>query len=453
MCNKLIMTIYQHIKKNLQLALPISFGQIGQIFINLSDNIMVGSIGEISLAAASLANSIFIIIMVFGWGVSSSISPLVAEINIKKNYEDGKVLLYNILLISLVLSIILYLVVLILIPILPYLGQSKSIINQAIPFLKIISLSMIPWLLFESLKKFSEGLAITTPGMIITWVGVVLNIVLNYILIHGKYGFPNMGILGAAYASFITRIIMLIGLCLFLYKQKKKFLYFNLYKYKQFNNLTFCTKILKIGTPAGLQMLFEVGAFAIASFISGVSGTEELAAHQIVISLVSTTYMLALGFSVTATIRISDQYAIKNYIELRRIGWSIICMSSIFMLISGLIFIIFNKELPLIYLKDKTVVHIASNLLIVASLFQLSDGLQSVLLGALKGIYDVKIPMWISFFAYWIIAIPLGSFLAIYMQMKTLGIWIGLGLGLTLSAFLLLIRYNNKTINFIKNNL
>lgn len=444
------MTIYQHIKKNLQLALPISFGQIGQICINLSDNIMVGSIGDISLAAASLANSIFIIIMVFGWGVSSSISPIVSEINIKNNYEKGKILLYNIIIISLLISIILYLVILLLIPIFPYLGQSPKIINKAIPFLRIISLSMIPWLLFESLKKFAEGLSITTPGMIITWLGVILNILLNYILIHGKYGFTKMGMLGAAYASFITRITMLIGLCIFLYKQKKKFIYFDIFKYKQFYNFTFLLRILKIGTPVGLQMLFEVGAFAVASFISGVSGTEQLAAHQIVISLVSTTYMLALGFSVTATIRIGYQYAIKNYIELRRIGWSIILMSSTFMLVSGLIFIILNKKLPLIYLKDKNIVDIASKLLIIASLFQLSDGIQSVIIGALKGIYDVKIPMWISFFSYWIIAIPLGIFLSIYMNMKALGIWIGLGLGLTLSACLLLIRYHNKTMNLLK---
>lgn len=446
------MTIYKNIKKNLQLALPISFGQIGQICINLSDNIMVGAIGDISLAAASLANSIFIIIMVFGWGISSSISPIVSEINIKKNYELGKVLLYNILLISLLISIILYIIILFLIPIFPYLGQSETIINKAIPFLKIISLSMIPWLLFESLKKFSEGLSITTPGMIITWLGVFFNILLNYILINGKFGFPKMYILGAAYASFITRIIMLIGLCLFLYIQKKKFKYFDISNYKQFYNFSFFSKILKIGTPAGLQMLFEVGAFAVASFISGVSGTEELAAHQIVISLVSTTYMLALGFSVTATIRIGNQYAIRNYRELRKIGWSIILISSIFMFISGLIFIIWNNQLPLIYLSDKKVVNIASKLLIVASLFQLSDGIQSVMIGALKGIYDVKIPMWISFFSYWILALPLGSFLSIYMKMKSLGIWIGLGLGLTLSAILLIIRYNNKISNLIKKN-
>lgn len=446
------MTFYQRIKKNIQLALPISCGQIGQVCINLSDNIMIGSIGGASLAAASLANSIFIIIMVFGWGVSSSISPIISEIHIKKKYENGKILLYNTLVISLLLSIILYLIVLLFIPIFPYLGQSQKIIDKTIPFLKIIALSIIPWVLFESIKKFSEALSITTPGMIITWVGVCLNILLNYILINGKLGLPKMNMVGAAYASCITRLIMLIGLCIFLYKEKKKFIYFDICKYRQFYNFSFLPRILKIGIPAGLQMLFEVGAFAAASFIAGISGTAELAAHQIVLSLISTTYMLALGFSVTATIRIGDQYAIKNHIELRKIGWSIILMSSIFMLISALIFITWSDQFPLMYVKNKNVVHIASKILTVASIFLVSDGIQSVMIGALKGIYDVKKPMWISFFSYWVVALPLAFFLSIYMHMKALGIWIGLGSGLTICAILLIIRYNNKTICLLKTN-
>lgn len=445
----MVLTFSQHIRRNFRLALPVAFGQVGQICINLADNIMVGSLGEVALAAVSLAGAVFFVIMVFGWGVASVLSPLAAETDALEDHQNGIMILYHGLVINFSLSILMYLFVLGFIRTLPYLGQSQDVVVQAIPFLNIISLSLIPWLLFEGLRKFSEGLSLTVPGMIVTWVGVVFNIVFNYVLIYGKYGFPELGILGAAYATFIARSAMLIGLCLLLYRDAKIRKYFQYFEYKKFYKSYF-KKILCLGTPVGLQILFELGAFAVASFIAGLSGAEQLAAHQIAVSLASTTYMLGVGFAVAATVRIGNQRALENYSELRRAGWSVILMSAIFMLLCGLVFIIWSHDLPSIYLNDEQVVLIAAQLLIVAALFQLSDGIQSVALGALRGMYDVKIPMWISFFAYWVVAVPLGWFCAVPMGMNALGIWIGLGLGLTISAVLLLLRYNSQTLRLLK---
>lgn len=444
-------SIIQNIKKNIKLALPVMLGQLGNIFINLIDNIMVGSLGGISLAAVSLASSIFLIIMVFGWGLASAISPLVAESDAKKDYINSSIILYNGVFISFLLSIIMYIIILIFIPFLSYLGQPEEVIKETIPFLNIISLSLIPWLLFESLRKFSEGLSLPLPGMIITWLGVLINVILNYILIYGRYNFPKLGIIGAAYSTLIARIVMLIGLCIIFYINPKIKKYISYIKYNSLCK-NCLKKILNIGTPSGLQMLFEVGAFSIASFISGLSGSKQLAAHQIAVSLASTTYMLGLGFAVTATVRIGNQNALKNYNKLREVGWLIIFMTSIFMLLCGGIFIIFRFQLPLIYINDPDVINISSKLLIVAAFFQLSDGIQSVSISALRGIYDVKIPMWISFFSYWVIAIPLGWIFATKFNMNALGVWVGLGIGLTISSILLIIRYNSKTLELIKNN-
>ncbi|XOD67810.1 MAG: MATE family efflux transporter [Flavobacteriales bacterium Tduv] len=445
----IVLTFSQHIRKNFRLALPVAFGQVGQICINLGDNIMVGSLGDVALAAVSLAGAVFFVIMVFGWGMASALSPLAAEFNAREDYRNGMMILYHGLVINFLLSVLMYLLVLVFILTLPYLGQPQDVVLLAIPFLNIISLSLIPWLLFEGLRKFAEGLSLTVPGMIVTWVGVVFNIAFNYGLIYGKYSLPELGILGAAYATLIARSTMLIGLCLLLYRNATIHKYFQYFEYKKFYSFFF-KKILYLGTPAGLQMLFEVGAFSVASFIAGLSGSEQLAAHQIAVSLASITYMLGVGFAVAATVRIGNQRALENYSELRRAGWSVILMSAVFMFFCALVFIIWRHDLPLIYLNDEQVVVIAAQLLIVAALFQLSDGIQSVALGALRGMYDVKRPMWISFFSYWVVAVPLGWFCAVPMEMNALGIWIGLGLGLTISAVLLLLRYNGQTLRFVK---
>ncbi|XCI75345.1 MAG: MATE family efflux transporter [Flavobacteriales bacterium] len=447
--NPIALNFSQHIKQNSQLALPVAFGQVGQICINLADNIMVGSLGEVALAAVSLANAVFYIIMVFGWGMASALSPLVAEVDARGDYKKGVTILHHGLVINFLLSVLMYFLIQVFLPALPYLGQDQEVVVQAAPFLNIITLSLIPWILFESLHNFAEGLSLTIPGMVITWIGVVFNIIFNYVLIYGEYGFPKLGVFGAGYATLITRMVMFIGLCLLLYRHVKVRKCYQKLEYIKFQKVYF-RKILVIGTPTGLQMLFEVGAFAVASFIVGFSGAEQLAAHQITISIFSTTYMLGMGFAVAATVRIGNQRALKNYVELRRVGWSVILMSVIFMSLCGIGFILWRYGLPSLYLDDDKVVVIAAQLLVVAALFQLSDGIQAVALGALRGMHDVKIPMWISFFAYWIVAVPLGWFCSVTMEMGALGVWIGLGLGLTIAAILLLLRYNDQTRRLIK---
>jgi putative efflux protein, MATE family len=403
---------------------------------------MVGFLGKQALASVSLANSVFFIMIIFGLGISTAISSLIASIDAKKEYKKGAIIFYHGLVLNFFLSILMYGSIHIFCYIFPHLGQPKEILNDTISFLKIISISFIPWMIFEIFRKFSEGISLIFPGLIVTWISALVNVILNYTLINGIYGFPKLGIIGVAYATLVSRSIMLIGIFIFLYKYKKVHNYYNKLKYFILEK-KYIKKILKIAIPSGLHMLFEMSAFAVSSFISGRCGTKVLAAHQIVISLVSSTFLLSTGFSVAATIRIGKQLALKNYLELKRIGISIFFMGIIFMSICSLFFFLFRNDIPYIYIKnDNEVIQIAKKMIIIASFFQLSDGLQGIILGALRGLQDVHIPMWISFFSYWIIAIPIAWILSI--KMGGTGVWIGLGLGLTISAILLFIRY--KTI-------
>ncbi|WP_238784288.1 MATE family efflux transporter [Blattabacterium cuenoti] len=412
---------------------------------------MVGFLGKKALASVSLSNAVFLIIIIFGFGIATSISSLIASVDAKHEYKKGAIILYHGIIINFFLSIFMYISIRIfLLYILPYLGQPKEILNDTISFLKVTAISLIPWMIFEIFRKFSEGLSLVFPGLVITWISVFINIILNYFFINGCYGFPKLGVIGVAYATLISRIIMLIGINFLLYKYKKVRNYYSHLKII-FLNKKYLRKILKIGIPSGLHMLFEMSTFSISSFISGKCGIKELAAHQIVISLISSTFLLCTGFSVAATIRIGNQHALKNYLELRKIGWSVILMGMMFMFICSFLFIIFRNYIPYMYIKnDHEVVHIAEKMILIVSLFQLPDGIQGIIIGALRGMQDVNVPMWISFFSYWIIALPIACFLSLYLNMGIQGVWMGLGSGLTISAILMIFRYHNITKKLIK---
>ncbi|ACY40209.1 Multi Antimicrobial Extrusion (MATE) family efflux pump [Blattabacterium sp. (Blattella germanica) str. Bge] len=428
------------------MAIPVFFTQLGVICVGLCDNIMVGFLGKTALASVSLANAVFFIIVIFGLGISTAISSLIASIDAKQEYKKGAIIFYHGLIINFFLSIFMYGLIHIFFYILPYLGQPQEILNETISFLKIIAISFIPWMIFEVFRKFSEGLSLVFPGLVVTWVSAFINIILNYVFLNGICGFPKLGSVGVAYSTLISRMTMLIGILVLLYRYKKVHDYYNhlnIFLKKIFK------RILKIGIPSGFHMLFEMSAFAVSSFISGRCGVKVLAAHQIVISLVSSTFLLSTGLSVAATIRIGNQFALKNYSELRKIGKSILLMGVVFMSICSFFFFFFKSYIPSIYIKnDYEVIKIAEKMIVIASFFQLSDGLQGIILGALRGLQDVHIPMWISFFSYWIIALPTAWFLS--FQMGGQGIWIGLGIGLTLSAMLLFIRYETITKRLIK---
>nr|WP_238785632.1 MATE family efflux transporter [Blattabacterium cuenoti] len=412
---------------------------------------MVSVIGRKAIASVSLANAVFFISVIFGLGISASIPSLIASIDIKKKYKEGSMILFHSLILGLILSIIVYILIHEFLFVIPYLGQPKEILNETIEFLKILSISFFPWIIFELLRKFSEGLSLVYPSLIITWISAIINIIFNYLFISGDYGFPKLGVVGVAYSTLIARFSMLFGMIiiLFMYRKIRKYLLY--IKYFTFNK-KYINEILKIGIPSGLQMLFEMGAFAVSSFISGKYGVKVLAAHQIVINLVSSTFLLSTGFSVAATIRISSQFSLKKYSKLKEIGTSIIFMGSIFMLLFSFLFFYFKNYIPYIYIKknDYEIAPIITEMIVIASIFQISDGIQGIILGILRGMRDVKIPMFISFFSYWIIALPISWYLS--LKIGGNGVWIGLGLGLTISAILLFIRYEIMIEKLIKKN-
>ncbi len=442
---------------NLKLAAPVMLGMLGHTFVGLIDNIMVGQLGTAELAAVSLGNSFMFIAMSLGIGFSTAITPLIAESDAEKNFERGKSVFKHGLFLCTTLGVVLFLMILMAKPFMYLMKQPIEVVELAIPYLDLVAFSLIPLISFQALKQFSDGLSMTKYPMYATLVANLVNIFLNYVLIFGKFGFPEMGIIGAAIGTLVSRLVMVVFLWVFLKNKEKSKRYvthirFWVLKSKMIRN------IIALGFPSSLQMFFEVAIFTAAIWLSGVLGKNPQAANQIALNLASMTFMVAMGLSVAAMVRVGNQKGLQHFKDLRRIAISIFILTFIIEVVFAIFFVLFNELLPKLYLDVKDVENLADNteviviaakLLIVAALFQISDGIQVTVLGALRGLQDVKIPTVITFIAYWIVGFPISYYLGLHTSFKSSGIWIGLLAGLTVSALLLYYRFNVLTKRLI----
>jgi len=433
-----------HFKKNFNLAYPVMLSQLGHVLVGVADNIMVGRLGAVPLAASSLANAVFFLLLTFGIGVSYAITPLVAAADGAEDHSTIAGVLKHGLLINMITGLVLFAIVLLGGNVLHHMNQPEDVVALAIPYLSVITFSIIPFMLFQTFRQFSEGLSMTKQAMYITISANIINVVLNYGLIYGKWGLPALGLMGAGWATLISRVVMGMMMLGFVYYYPKLRQYrsgFEFGKYK----MSYVKKMLAIGVPAAFQFAFEVSAFAGAAIMIGWFGANSLAAHQIAINLVSISYMMASGLSAAATVRVGNQLGRKDIITLRRAAFTIFTMVLIFMFVCGLIFYFGRYFFPSFYIDDVEVIQLSASLIVVAAIFQLSDGVQVVSLGALRGLKDVKIPTVYTFFAYWILGLPIGYWLGFHADYGAVGIWIGLLIGLSVAAFMLSLRFNRLT--------
>ncbi|HUH28865.1 MATE family efflux transporter [Gelidibacter sp.] len=445
-------------KYNLNLAAPVMLGMLGHTFVSLVDNIMVGQLGAAELAAVSLGNSFVFIAMSVGIGFSTAITPLVAEADTENNFAKGKSALKHGLFLCTALGLVLFILLLLAKPLMYIMDQPEEVVVLAIPYLDLVAFSLIPLIVFQAFKQFSDGLSLTKYPMYATILANVINVVLNYLLIFGKFGFPEMGIVGAAIGTLISRVVMVFFLWWVLKARDKSKAYVTNIKIFVLES-PMLKKVINIGFPSAMQMFFEVGIFTSAIWLSGTLGQNPQAANQIALNLSSMTFMVATGLSVAAMIRVGNQKGLRNFTELRRIAISIFLLGVILAVIFALTFVLLHKVLPTIYvdLEDpinaidtREVVAIASTLLLVSAVFQISDSLQVVALGALRGLQDVKMPTIITFISYWVIGFPISFYLGKEDAYGSVGIWLGLIAGLTCAAIMLFIRFNYLTKKLIK---
>ena len=428
-----------HYWPNIKLATPVVLAQAGQMLVNVADTVMVGRVGTIPLAAASFANSIFINVLVLGIGISYAITPLVGKAYGAKHkdecghwFQQG---MYANVIIGILLSVLAGSIVLLM----PFMGQETAVVDAAIHYYILLVLSILPLQVFNSYKQFAEGLSNTKVAMFITIGGNVLNILLNYIFIYGKFGAPALGLIGAGIGTLTSRIAMAVVF----YWLSRQLSLFREYRSKQieaFSKKAF-SRIWKLGLPIGLQSVIEVFAFSLGSIMMGWINAVSLAAHQIVLSMASVTYMMSSGLASATTIKLSIFRGKKNYPAIKHSAFASIHLVLLFMTSMGIIFLSLRCWLPSLFVEEMDVIEVAAGLMLVAGLFQIFDGVQVVALGILRGLEDVLMPVIGAGIAYWLISLPVGYVTAFVFNIGPIGIWIGYLTGLASAGIFLLTRF------------
>lgn len=440
-------------KYNLSLSFPVILGLLGHTIVQLVDNIMVGQLGTTELAAISLGNSFVFIAMSLGIGFSTAITPLVAQADGRKDRAAAQDVLSHGVVLCMILGVSLFIAVFSVRKLMYSMGQPPAVVEYAFPYLKWVAASLVPLIIFQAYKQFADGLSKTHPAMYATVFSNILNVIINYFLIFGYGGFPKMGVEGAAIGTLIARIGAVIFILLFIQ-------YHSLFKgyslrigFKK-QRISLFKKILSLGFPSALQMFFEVAFFTMAIWMSGILGKNSQAANQIALNLSSMTFMFAMGLGVVAMIRVGNQFGMKTYVDLRRIAISLFLLIGLFDVLFCIIYLSFNDQLPWIYLENYgaatpadalEVVSISAGLLLVSGFFQITDGLQAVILGALRGIQDVNVPTTLTFISYMVIGLPVSYYLGLKTSLGAVGIWLGLLTGLSTSALLLFLRFQHQT--------
>ena len=450
------MNLSQYTKEfsyNIKLAYPVILGMLGHTLISIVDNIMVGNLGSTELAAVSLGGSFVFIGMSLGIGFSTAITPLVSMADAEKDDNKIRSVFHHGLLSCVILGFFIFTLIVLAKPIMYLMHQPKEVIDLASPYIDWVAFSLIPVIIFQGYKQFADGLSRTKYSMYAIFMANIVHIIINYMLIYGVWIFPKLGIIGAALGTVISRILMVVFMHFIMKNNAQLNPYFKNFSFREIKK-SMLKKIASLGIPSAMQMLFEVALFTAAIWLCGSIGKTSQAANQIALTLATTTFMFAMGLSVAATIRVGNNKGLMDYKNLIIVARSVFIFTFIMETFFGILFVILHNFLPHLFLnmenvdqviENREVIIIASKLLLVAAVFQISDGIQVVVLGALRGLQDVKVPMYITFVAYWVVGFPTSFFLGKYTELKAVGVWIGLLAGLSTAALFLYLRFHKLT--------
>lgn len=433
--------LLEQAKKTTKLSVPIIFGELAQMSLHLIDSAMVGSVGYKQLAASALVFNVVNIPFVLGIGMTVAVSQMVS---LARGKDDDKLVshyLFNGFCLSATLAVIISLTLVFGKNLLFYLNQDPQVVEYAVPFMLLLSWSVIPSLLFMALKQFADGLELTRVAMILSIVALPVNAFVNWLLIFGNWGFPRLELVGAGWGTLITRclIFLILVVVILTHPVFKKYIKLRAEQW----NLQFRTikELLYIGVPSALQMGMEVAAFAVSAIIIGMIDAISLAAHQIAIGCASFTFLVAFGFAQGSSIRTSNALGRNDWLIISAIGKSSLVTGLIWGGFCAAGFVLFRYQLAGVFTGEGAVIPLATTLLLLAALFQISDSVQAIAAGLLRGIKDVKYPTLMISIAYWIFGLPLGYILAFHFKLGAIGMWLGFISGLTVSAFFLTARF------------
>ncbi len=429
----------------IKLAVPIIIGELAQMALHIIDAAMVGAIGYKQLAAAALVLQATNIPFVIGIGMTISVSQMVSLAHGKGDERAVSHYFFNGFCLCAATAILISLSLVFGRGLLHHLGQDPEVVSLALPFMTLMGLSIIPVLLFITLKQFADGLQFTRTAMTLSLLSMPLNVFLNWLLIYGHWGFPRLELLGAGYATLITRSLAFVILLVVVLRHKTFRPFTVAHKNAWVLRRKTGRELLGIGVPSALQIGMEAGAFAVSGIIIGTLGAVSGAAHQIALSCASLTFMVSMGLGQAGSIRVSNTFGTGNWKKISAIGRSTLLTAFIYGIFCAVLFVLFRRQLPPFFTSNASVLKMAAELILLAAVFQISDATQAIGAGLLRGIKDVKTPTVLIGVAYWVIGIPVGYLLAFKTDMGAGGMWVGFILGLTFASLFLLARFLRMT--------
>lgn len=440
------MSLFKESRTILWIATPLIIGQLGQMLLGLADSLMIARLGVMELAALTLANNIFHVPLVFGIGVMTCITVRTATARGAHDPEQARSICRNSSYLALILGLAMAALTCSSTGLLYHLGQEVEVVDRSLNYYLLIMASLIPCVVGIALKNHADALNRVWSAFWISMGAVLLNILLNWIFIFGKLGFPAMHLEGAGIATLIARIAMVAGF-LFWFKMDRSLRDWTPYRWLKKWDIQEIKALLKLGLPSGLQTCTEVTAFVAAGIFIGWFGKEALAAHQIALVCAAASFMIPLGLSIALTMRVGEMVGRKEYDKLKTIflsGWlSTLCFS----VFSATMFISFGSLLANGFIENEPeVTQLAAAMLFVAGIFQIVDGQQIASVAMLRGLEDTKVPALIALFSYWVVGLPFGYWLATTSQHGPVGIWWGLALGLATASLPLSLRLWKKSI-------
>jgi multidrug resistance protein, MATE family len=431
----------------LRLALPLIIAEVGWMSMGIVDTIMVGRLPDsaVAIGATGLGQSLYHSVAIFGGGLLLGLDTFVAQAYGRKDLHDARISLVNGLFLALALTPILMLAVSFWPPLMQHFGISAELVEPMRPFLHALNWGTLPLLTYFALRRYLQAENVVVPIMFALISANVVNAIGDWALIYGHLGLPAMGITGSGWATCVARIYMAGVLAVtLLWVESKR----SLPKWTGAVRIDLrrVTALLKLGAPAATQILLEIGAFAAATALVARLGPVPLSGHEIALNCAALTFMVPLGISSAAAVRVGQQLGRRDPAGARRAGWSAIVLGAGFMTCSGLVFVSIPTWIARLFSPDLVVIRTGARLLLVAAAFQLFDGLQTVATGALRGAGDTKTPMLANFVAYWLIGLPVGYLLCFKLGWGAVGVWIGLCAGLMMIGSGLLLAWHKRTL-------
>ncbi|MFK8011067.1 MAG: MATE family efflux transporter [Marinicellaceae bacterium] len=433
-----------HVQQTIKLSIPLVISQLTVMMIGVVDTIMSGRLGTLPLAAVSIGGAIWGIGVMFVLGILMATPPMISELDGAKKHNQIGALVRQLMWLAVIIGLLFFILLRNLTPLFELFGTQPDVIPYAISYLHAISWGILSFPLFLVFRYVADGLSFTRMTMYISFLGLLINIPLNYVLMFGKFGFPALGVAGCGYASAIVITIQATVFGLVLAKHKW-FKHLEIFSHFEKIDKKVILRVLAIGLPIGMALFAEGGFFSVVTMFASKLSPEVIAAHQISLNFASVLFMVPLGMSMAITVRVGNAVGRKSAMDTRRagmIGIALIFFVQIFL--AGFIFI-FPEFVVNLYTKDLAVKNIALQLLFFAAIFQMSDGIQVAAAGALRGIQDTQFLMYATTIAFWAFGFSVSWWFCFEKGMGAKGLWIGLIMGLSVAAVLNFFRFYFKT--------